>query len=654
MKRIHLILFSLILSLSVCGQLNTKRILDNGRNALYFEDYVLSIQYFNKVIELKPHIPESYYYRAVAKIYLEDYLGAEADCNKAVEINPFNPDFYYTRGFARKKMDKLQEAKADFNKAIEYAPENFDYFIHRIELFEQLDETNSALDDIEFLLSHKYKNKDLVYLEKAQILLKKTDTLVAKQMMDSLILKDTTNAYFYNIRAYIHLTQKEDSSALYDYNKSISLDTLNPSTYINRGILAYRIKDYRTAISDYNKAVELDSSNTQALFNRGLLRTEVGDNNNAIKDFSRILHLDEENDDARFQRATVLLSLKNYNLAITDFDRIIKKYPDFIPAYYGKADAEEGLNNMKQASIDRYKAHLIKEEYKNGKTKSPKTDTQIANNQPSLTDKIKNYDESESSENKYDDKIRGKIQDQYADARLIKNYIISYYSPNNNLRKIKNFSTELNQFNKELNSDLKLTNEEIPLSKELIAMHFRRIESINQQLRIDSLNPKLYMLKGINNALVINLDDAVNDFNQAINIDPSMTLAYFNRANIRFKLLDFSVHQTNAKKDKETEKTNAFIAELILHDYSQVIKLSPDFFYAWLNKGNCYFLRQDYENAIKCFTETIKINNGLGEAYMNRAICYLYLNDKENALADFSKAGELGLYQAYNLIKRFK
>ena len=40
----------------VCGfaQINTDRVLAIGRNALYFEDYVLSIQYFNNVISVKP------------------------------------------------------------------------------------------------------------------------------------------------------------------------------------------------------------------------------------------------------------------------------------------------------------------------------------------------------------------------------------------------------------------------------------------------------------------------------------------------------------------------------------------------------------------------------------------------------------------------
>ena len=38
-----------------------------GRNALYFEDYILSMQYFNQVIKVKPYMAEPYFYRGVAK-----------------------------------------------------------------------------------------------------------------------------------------------------------------------------------------------------------------------------------------------------------------------------------------------------------------------------------------------------------------------------------------------------------------------------------------------------------------------------------------------------------------------------------------------------------------------------------------------------------
>ena len=74
-------LFLYLLLLPCCiwqaaAQLNTERITYIGRNALYFEDYVLAIQYFNRVIQVKPYLADPYFYRSVAKLSLEDFRGA--------------------------------------------------------------------------------------------------------------------------------------------------------------------------------------------------------------------------------------------------------------------------------------------------------------------------------------------------------------------------------------------------------------------------------------------------------------------------------------------------------------------------------------------------------------------------------------------------
>ena len=72
--------FLLLLFLAGWGQAaaqwNTDRIMTIGRNALYFEDYVLSIQYFNRVISVKPYLAEPYMYRGMAKAQLGDYQDA--------------------------------------------------------------------------------------------------------------------------------------------------------------------------------------------------------------------------------------------------------------------------------------------------------------------------------------------------------------------------------------------------------------------------------------------------------------------------------------------------------------------------------------------------------------------------------------------------
>lgn len=83
--------FLLAFSVSAMAQINTDRMMLMGRNALYYEDYVLSIRRFNMVISAKPYLSEPYFYRGLAKFYLEDYTGAEEDCGAAIDRNPFCP-----------------------------------------------------------------------------------------------------------------------------------------------------------------------------------------------------------------------------------------------------------------------------------------------------------------------------------------------------------------------------------------------------------------------------------------------------------------------------------------------------------------------------------------------------------------------------------
>ena len=83
------------------AQINTDRVMAIGRNALYFEDYVLSIQYFNQVVNAKPYLADPYFYRGLAKINLDDFQGAESDCSEAIERNPFVVSAYQVRGLAR-------------------------------------------------------------------------------------------------------------------------------------------------------------------------------------------------------------------------------------------------------------------------------------------------------------------------------------------------------------------------------------------------------------------------------------------------------------------------------------------------------------------------------------------------------------------------
>jgi tetratricopeptide (TPR) repeat protein len=60
-----------------------------------------------------------------------------------------------------------------------------------------------------------------------------------------------------------------------------------------------------------------------------------------------------------------------------------------------------------------------------------------------------------------------------------------------------------------------------------------------------------------------------------------------------------------------------------------------------------------YQRAIDDYSMAIKLQPNLAEAYYNRALTLLYVNEPKLACKDLSKAGELGLSEAYNVIKRY-
>ncbi|MDD6890883.1 MAG: tetratricopeptide repeat protein, partial [Bacteroidales bacterium] len=106
------------------AQINTEKVMTIGKNALYFEDYVLSIQYFNQVIGVKPYLAEPYFYRGLAKMNLEDFQGAEADCTESIERNPFVVNSYQIRGLSRIRQQNYAGAIEDYEKALRMDPEN--------------------------------------------------------------------------------------------------------------------------------------------------------------------------------------------------------------------------------------------------------------------------------------------------------------------------------------------------------------------------------------------------------------------------------------------------------------------------------------------------------------------------------------------------
>lgn len=91
-----------------------------------------------------------------------------------------------------------------------------------------------------------------------------------------------------------------------------------------------------------------------------------------------------------------------------------------------------------------------------------------------------------------------------------------------------------------------------------------------------------------------------------------------------------------------------------IEDMNKVIKLYPDFAEGYYNRANLLAISGKLPEAYDDYTRAIELDSELGEAYYNRALVQIYMKDTRKGCMDLSKAGELGISQAYDLLREFR
>lgn len=162
-------------------------------------------------------------------------------------------------------------------------------------------------------------------------------------------------------------------------------------------------------------------------------------------------------------------------------------------------------------------------------------------------------------------------------------------------------------------------------AKEFLKDYRGAISDYDFAIRLDSLNPDLLVERGnIKVKLKLNID-GIHDFNQAISLDSTTHSAYFSRG------LVMQYHSNNYKQ--------------AIDDYSMAIRQLN------VQKKEKSEIRFNLELDLFINAGRTKVYN-LKNYYMKRGMARLKVGIKDDACLDLSKAGELGMSSAYDLIKK--
>lgn len=641
------------------AQYNTDRLLAIGRSALYYEDYVLSMQYFNQVISAKPFLYEPWFFRAIAKYSLDDFAGAEADCNEAIERNPYVEGIYELRGLTRIQQKKYAEAINDYNSALRYDPENRGLWHNRVLCHMRNNELDTAMQELDTMLT-RWSRYAQGYAIQADIHMQKADTAAAIASLEKSLEIDPYDGHTWAARSIISLSREEWKDAEAQLDKSIHLLPKLAGNYINRALARFNQNNLRGAMADYDTALDLEPNNFLGHYNRGLLRAEVGDDNRAITDFDFVLSLEPDNMLALFNRAVLLDKTGDLHGAIRDYSKVIDEFPNFWTGLEFRAACYRRLGQTAKAEADEftvYRARLYKHLYGTQPRLDPNQMRKRSDIDPDKYNQLVVEDEQES-EHEYQNNYRGRVQNHRVEVEFQQMFALSYEPHRDEVRSMAASDEMIDALNERLRArTLYINCTHYTLDSLHTADYFHYIDTLTtdmQQQRDARVAATRLLLRAVAYAAIQDYEAAIDDISTFLQIDSTSVPALWQRAVCQTRISQFQASEgfspTGDRRGTNTDlKTMGALADL-----HHALTLCPQNAYLLYNRATVYALRHDYVQAIDDYTAALDVEPQLAEAYFNRGLCLIYSERITEGIADLSKAGELGLYTAYSIIKKYR
>ncbi len=632
-----------------------------GRQALSDGKYAQAIENFNVLTRLDTTDHWTYFFRGIAKYNLGDLRGAKRDFDRSVRINPVFTSGYHYRGITESRFGNYEEALADLRHAIELRPGYEGLYFSRGVTYFLAQQFDKAIRDFDKYIRKEPKDPS-AYLNRGASYLFLGDTLKAVNDYNKAIKLDQFDPEGYVRRGRLFAGQKRYDLALADMDKAIQLDTTNTFAYFNRAIMYYEQEKYHEAMADLNRVLKDEPGNALTLYNRGLISAQLGDFEGSLNDMDRVLNINPDNVLAYFNRASIFIELGQYENALEDYDKAISLYPDFAKAYMNRSYVKNLLGRSKEAKKDYDIAQRKVAEYR----------ARNVSDEGSFADTTKKYSsllslDAEFAKKDFDNEL---LQHRDIDIRLrpLYKFVLTGEKDNTNYALSRGYENPLvGKFESVLPSGAEISNSDEALTAKERADVERIVyegASSAEYMFMRALYD--YEEKQFNSALAY-YGKAIEEADRNASGYAALykSFYYMNRGVLRAEMIDFiSSIESNVQvlSMDDTGNTRARVKDQVIrqYDYTDAVddmkkaaETVPDLPYIYYNLGNLYCLSSEHINSIENYTKAINLYPYMGDAYFNRGLVLIYLKDKEKGCIDLSRAGELGVQDAYGVIKKY-
>jgi tetratricopeptide (TPR) repeat protein len=145
----------------------------------------------------------------------------------------------------------------------------------------------------------------------------------------------------------------------------------------------------------------------------------------------------------------------------------------------------------------------------------------------------------------------------------------------------------------------------------------KALEDYNQAIKLDPKYADAYKYRAVVYRELGDRTKALADYSQALKLDPKYTDAYFSRGIFYQRIAD---------------------NKRALADYNQALKLNPKYIDAYLNRGFLYQNMGNNTKALEDYNKALTINPKYIDAYYNRGDLYNKMGDHTKAVEDYNEA----------------
>jgi len=615
-------------------------------NLLRKGDYIGALKYLNLVIQKEPSVPELYFLRGYAKYGLDDFMGAEQDYSISIELSPYIPDVFTNRAIVRSQLQNYKGAMDDFEKALEMDGTNAEIWFHRARTNLILKKPYSCIVDCNKAIQLGYRGESVYILKSsAEVEIKRFNEAI--EDLDLARKINPENGYIFSQRGLVWLELNQADSAITDFSRAVALDSVNSFALFNRALALLKKSDKVAALKDLNTVIRLAPYNSYAYYNRAVVLIGLNEKRGAIHDFDIVSKLDPKNIISYYYRSKLKSELKDYQGALEDLNKTIELLPDYTEAWYDRYEVKMKLRDQKGAQADyRMALELTQKNHLN-------PDSLKAERKDYLKSLVKLSGDFEEMNT-----LNSKLQNQSVDIQLKPIYHIILWKTDFDKVELYDVYKKEHYFT----NILSFTNQAGVIGDSLLLAETER-----QTRVIDSAGPTpdSYFRRAVSRSLLRNYGASLDDFNATLMADSTYIAAWFCRANARYELIQVIKMQEESQYEitigtlPQKPQAPALSAtlehtyEAVIHDYDKALALDPGFSYAWYNRGYMNSRMGNYRESVDDFSKAIALEPDFAEAYYNRGLMSILLNDNHAGCKDLSRAGELGITDAYKVMKRY-